>query len=76
MTIERRHVGKRLSGSSHSDGTACVRGQVAEDHPPTSRADTADIDRTSTRLLAEAGLRQDQVLSATITCPISRTSRR
>ena len=47
MTIERRHVGKRLSGLviHHASGTAYLAGQVADDP-------TADITGQTRQVLA------------------------
>lgn len=71
MTIERRHVGKRLSELviNRASGTVYLAGQVAADT-------TADITGQATQvlaqidaLLAEAGTDKTQILSTTIYLP-------
>jgi len=71
MTIERRHVGKRLSALviNRASGTAYLAGQVADDP-------TADITGQAQQVLAqiddllfEAGCDKTKILSATIFLP-------
>ena len=68
MTIERRHVGKRLSGLviHHASGTAYLAGQVAEDPKGDIEAQTRSVLKQVDRLLGEAGTDKTRILSATI----------
>ena len=69
MSIERFHVGKRLSEMVVHNGTIYLAGQVADDPsadmPGQIRQVLAQIDR----LLGEAGSDKSRVLSATIFLP-------
>ena len=71
MTIERRHVGKRLSGLviHHSTGTAYLAGQVAEDPKADLAGQTQQVLALIDALLAEAGTDKSKILSATIFLP-------
>ena len=71
MTIERRHVGKRLSGLviHHASGTAYLAGQVAEDTKADVSGQTRQVLATIDSLLAEAGSDKTKILSATIFLP-------
>ena len=71
MTIERRHVGKRLSGLviHHATGTAYLAGQVADDPSADISGQTQQILTQIDSLLAEAGSDKTKVLSATIYLP-------
>ena len=68
MTIDRKHVGKRLSGLViHSaTGTAYLSGQVAEDARADVSGQTEQILALIDTLLAEAGSDKSKILSATI----------
>jgi enamine deaminase RidA (YjgF/YER057c/UK114 family) len=71
MTIERRHVGKRLSELviNRASGTAYLAGQVARD-PKTDIADqTHQVLAQIDDLLHEAGSDKSRLLSATIYLP-------
>ncbi len=71
MTIERMHVGKRLSGLviHRSSGTAYISGQVAEDATADVSGQTRQILKLIDALLAEAGSDRSKILSATIYLP-------
>ena len=71
MTIERRHVGKRLSGLviHHAAGTAYLAGQVADDPTADVSGQTQQVLALIDSLLAEAGTDKTKILSATIFLP-------
>ncbi|MEO8305599.1 MAG: RidA family protein [Betaproteobacteria bacterium] len=71
MTIERRHVGKRLSGLviHRASGTAYLAGQVADDPKADVTGQTRQVLALIDKLLAEAGSDKTKVLSATIFLP-------
>jgi enamine deaminase RidA (YjgF/YER057c/UK114 family) len=71
MNIERRHVGKRLSGLviHHASGTAYLAGQVADDRTADISGQTRQVLALIDSLLAEAGSDKTQILSATIFLP-------
>jgi len=71
MTIERLHVGKRLSGLviHHASGTAYLAGQVAEDTSADVSGQTRDVLAQIDALLREAGSDKSKILSATIFLP-------
>ena len=71
MTIERRHVGKRLSGLviHHAAGTAYFAGQVAGDPTADVSGQTRQVLKLIDSLLAEAGSDKTKILSATIFLP-------
>ena len=71
MTIERRHVGKRLSGLvvNHASGTAYLAGQVADDPTADVSGQTQQVLAQIDALLSEAGSDKTKVLSATIYLP-------
>ena len=71
MTIERRHVGKRLSGLviHRASGTAYLAGQVAGDPKADVTGQTKQVLALIDALLAEAGSDKTKVLSATIFLP-------
>lgn len=71
MTIERRHVGKRLSGLviHHASGTAYLAGQVADDPTADVSGQTQQVLSLIDSLLAEAGSDKTKILSATIFLP-------
>jgi len=68
MTIERYHVGKRLSGLviNRATGTAYLSGQVAEDAGADVSGQTRQVLALVDALLAEAGSDKSKILSATI----------
>ena len=68
MTIDRRHVGKRLSGLviHRSSGTAYLSGQVADDASADVTGQTRQVLALIDALLAEAGSDKSKILSATI----------
>ena len=71
MTIERRHVGKRLSGLviNRASGTAYLAGQVADDASADITGQTQQVLALIDALLQEAGSDKTKVLSATIYLP-------
>jgi enamine deaminase RidA (YjgF/YER057c/UK114 family) len=68
MTIERRHVGKRLSGLviHRASGTAYLAGQVPDDLTADVAGQTRQVLAHIDSLLAEAGSDKSKILSATI----------
>jgi enamine deaminase RidA (YjgF/YER057c/UK114 family) len=68
MTIERRHVGKRLSALviHRTSGIAYLSGQVAEDASADVSGQTRQVLALIDTLLAEAGSDKSKILSATI----------
>ena len=67
MTIERKHVGDRMSQLVIHGDTAYLAGQVAQNAAGQSvEAQTKDILATIDSLLAEAGTDKSKLLSATI----------
>jgi enamine deaminase RidA (YjgF/YER057c/UK114 family) len=67
MTIERRHVGRRLSQIVIHGETVYLAGLVADDPvPEDAGAQTASILAKIDRYLAEAGTDRTRMLSATI----------
>jgi enamine deaminase RidA (YjgF/YER057c/UK114 family) len=68
MSIERRHVGKRLSGLviHRPTGLVYLSGQVAEDDSADVAGQTQQILGQIDSLLAEAGTDKTRILSATI----------
>jgi enamine deaminase RidA (YjgF/YER057c/UK114 family) len=71
MTIERRHVGKRLSELviNHASGTAYLAGQVANDPSADITGQTQQVLAQIDALLAEAGSDKTRILAATIYLP-------
>jgi enamine deaminase RidA (YjgF/YER057c/UK114 family) len=71
MTIERRHVGKRLSDLviHRPSGTAYLAGQVADDPKADITGQTQQILAQIDGLLAEAGTDKSRILSCTIYLP-------
>jgi len=71
MTIERRHVGKRLSELviNRASGTIYLAGQVAEDPKADITGQVRQVLAQIDRLLAEAGSDKSRILSATIYLP-------
>lgn len=74
MTIERRHVGKRLSELviHRSAGLCWLAGQVAEDPKADMATQTRQVLEQIDRLLAEAGSDKSKIVSATIFLPSMR----
>ncbi|MCA3132817.1 MAG: RidA family protein [Betaproteobacteria bacterium] len=67
MSIERKHVGKRLSDVVIHNGTIYLAGMVANDPVPEDPAEqTRDILAQIDRHLAEAGSSKEKILMATI----------
>ena len=66
MSIERLHVGPRLSDMAVHNGTIYLAGQVAEDTSQDMEGQTRQILATIDKLLAEAGSDKTRVLSTTI----------
>ncbi len=71
MTVERRHVGKRLSGLviHRASGLCWLAGQVAEDPKADLTGQTREVLAQIDRLLAEAGSDKTRIVSATIYLP-------
>src|SRR5512135_2135634 len=71
MTIERRHVGKRLSELviNRASGTAYLAGQVADDPKADVTGQTQQVLAQIDDLLFEAGTDKSKILSATIYLP-------
>jgi enamine deaminase RidA (YjgF/YER057c/UK114 family) len=71
MTIERYHVGKRLSDMviHRSGGTVYLAGQVAGDAKADITGQTQQVLAAIDKLLAEAGSDKSKLLSATIFLP-------
>lgn len=67
MSIERKHIGPRMSQLVAYGDTVYLAGQVAQNAPGASVAEqTQDILATIDKLLAEAGSDKSKLLSATI----------
>ncbi len=66
MTIQRFHVGKRLSEMAVHKGTIYLAGQVADDPAQDITGQTQQVLAAIDRLLAEAGSDRTRILSATI----------
>ena len=71
MTIERRHVGKRLSQLviHRSAGTVYLAGQVADDTSADITGQAQQVVAQIDTLLAEAGSDKSKILTATIFLP-------
>jgi len=71
MTLERRHVGKRLSELviHRASGLCWLAGQVAEDPKADVTGQTRQVLAQIDRLLAEAGSDRTKIASATIYLP-------
>jgi len=71
MTVERRHVGKRLSALviNRASGTAYLAGQVADDPTADVTGQTQQVLAQIDALLFEAGSDKTKILSATIYLP-------
>lgn len=66
MSIERFHVGKRLSEMAIYNNTVYLAGQVAEDMSQDITGQTKQVLAAIDKLLAEAGSDKTKILSATI----------
>ena len=71
MTIQRLHVGKRVSAMvvHRGAGTVYLAGQVADDPKADLATQTRQVLAAIDRLLAEAGSDKTKLLSATIFLP-------
>ena len=71
MTLERRHVGKRLSELviHRAAGLCWLAGQVADDPSVGMEGQTRQVLAQIDRLLAEAGSDRTKIVSATIYLP-------
>jgi enamine deaminase RidA (YjgF/YER057c/UK114 family) len=69
MTIQRLHVGKRLSGAVVHNGLVYLSGQVPEDGSKDITAQTESVLATIDRLLREAGSDKSKLLWAQIFLP-------
>jgi enamine deaminase RidA (YjgF/YER057c/UK114 family) len=63
-TIQRFHVGPRLSDTAVHNGTIYLAGQVADDTTQDIRGQTAQVLAMVDRLLAEAGSDKSRILRA------------
>ncbi len=66
MTIDRRHVGPRMSQIVVHGDTVYLAGQVADDPSADVRGQTEQILAKIDRYLAEAGTDKSRLLSATV----------
>ncbi|MBL8516298.1 MAG: RidA family protein [Betaproteobacteria bacterium] len=66
MTIQRFHVGPRLSEMAIHNGTVYLAGQVAEDASQDMAGQTRQVLAAIDRLLTEAGTDKSRILSTTI----------
>jgi len=66
MTLQRLHVGKRLSEAAIYNGTVYLAGQIAEDTIQNIEAQTREVLGHIDRLLAEAGSSKELILSCQI----------
>ena len=66
MTIQRLHVGPRMSEVAIHNGGVYLAGQVADDPSQDIRGQTAQVLAAVDRLLAEAGSSKARILQATI----------
>jgi enamine deaminase RidA (YjgF/YER057c/UK114 family) len=71
MTIDRRHVGKRMSQLviHAASGTAYLAGQVADDPTADISGQARQVLAQIDALLAEAGSDKSKILSATVYLP-------
>jgi enamine deaminase RidA (YjgF/YER057c/UK114 family) len=65
-TIQRFHVGKRLSEMAVHNGTIYLAGQVADDATQDIRGQTAQVLAAVDKLLGEAGSNKTRILRAEI----------
>lgn len=66
MTVQRFHVGKRLSEAAIHNGTVYLAGQIAEDTTLNIEGQTREVLGHVDRLLAEAGSGKEHILSCQI----------
>ena len=66
MSIQRFHVGPRMSDMAVHNGTVYLAGQVADDTAQDISGQTAEVLATIDKLLAEAGTDKTRILSTTI----------
>jgi enamine deaminase RidA (YjgF/YER057c/UK114 family) len=66
MSIQRLHVGKRLSEAAIYNNTIYLAGQVAEDHTQDITGQTQQVLSAIDKLLAEAGSDKTKLLQVTI----------
>lgn len=66
MTIQRLHVGKRLSEAAIYNNTVYLAGQVAEDNSQDITGQTKQVLAAIDKLLAEAGTDKSKLLQVTI----------
>ena len=66
MSIQRFHVGPRLSDMAVHNGTIYLAGQVADDTSQDTAGQTKQILATIDKLLMEAGSDKTRILSTTI----------
>ena len=66
MSIQRLHVGKRLSEVAIHNGVVYLAGQVAEDPSQDMTGQTRQVLAAIDRLLAEAGSDKSRILQTTI----------
>ena len=66
MTIQRLHVGTRLSEVAIHNGVVYLAGQVADDSSQDMSGQTRQVLAAIDRLLAEAGSDKGRILQATI----------
>jgi enamine deaminase RidA (YjgF/YER057c/UK114 family) len=66
MTIQRFHVGKRLSEMAVHNGVIYLAGQVASDSAQDAAGQTRQVLAAIDKLLAEAGSDKTKILSTTI----------
>lgn len=66
MTVERLHVGKRLSEAAIHQRTVYLAGQIAEDTSQNIEGQTREVLGHIDRLLAEAGSSKEHILSCQI----------
>jgi enamine deaminase RidA (YjgF/YER057c/UK114 family) len=66
MTIQRLHVGKRLSEAAIYNNTIYLAGQVAEDNSQDIVGQTKQVLAAIDKLLAEAGSDKTKILQVTI----------
>ncbi|MEO8486407.1 MAG: RidA family protein [Betaproteobacteria bacterium] len=69
MSIQRHHVGKRLSDMVVHGNTVYLAGQVADDSKADLATQARQVLASIDRLLAEAGSDKTKILSATIFLP-------
>lgn len=69
MSIQRFHVGKRLSEMVIHDNTIYLAGQVADDPKTDAAAQVRQVLSQIDKLLAEAGSDKTKILSATVFLP-------